>query len=137
MTSAHRLILLAGCLCAMAASPASAQTPPGQPEVKPARQCFYERNINGWNEVDDRTVILNVSVNDTYLLKLFGSCPEIRHTLVLGVRNRGSDWICTGDTFDLFVRDTTMTMPRQCAVESMTPITREEARALSSKKRKR
>jgi hypothetical protein len=123
-----------GGLCALGlATPAWAQ--PAAP-AKPAKQCFYERNVNGWNDVDDRTVILSVSVRDRYLVKLFGPCPEIRHTLTLGVRNRGSDWICTDDKFDLFVQDVTRTGLRQCPVESMTPITKEEAAALTSKRRR-
>ena len=36
---------------------------------------------------------------------------------VIGVRNRGSDWVCTGDTFDLFVRDSARPAPRHCPVE--------------------
>ena len=116
------------------AAPALAQTS-AEANGSPKKQCFYERNVNGWNQVDDRTVILSVGVKDRYLVKLFAPCPELRHTLTLGLRNRGSDWVCTDDRFDLFIRDSTMSVPRQCSAESMTPITREEAMALTAKKR--
>jgi hypothetical protein len=125
-------VLLAATACAALAQAAPAQTP-----AKPKKQCVYERDINGWNEVDDRTVILSARVRDRYLVKLFSPCPEVRQAQVIGFRNRGSDWVCTGDTFDLYVREPGMSVPRICPAVSMTPITREEATALSSKKRKR
>jgi hypothetical protein len=129
--------LATGLLALAVAAPAYAQPAPAEPEPKPARQCIYERDINGWNDVDDTTVILNARVNDHYLVKLFAPCPEVRHAEVIGFRNRGSDWVCTTDTFDLYVREPGMSFPRHCPAVSMTPISREEATALRSKKRKR
>ena len=133
--AALRLSLAAGLLAVTAAPSAVAQTAPAP--AKPKKQCVYEREVNGWNDVDDTTVILSARVSDRYLVKLFAPCPEIRHAEVIGFRNRGSDWVCTDDTFDLFVREPGMSVPRQCPVVSMTPITREEATALTSKRRKR
>ena len=136
-----RLIAVAGGVCVLAAAAvALAQpepSPPAAKPAKPAKQCVYERDVNGWNDVDDTTVILSARVSDRYLVKLFAPCPEIRHAEVIGFRNRGSDWVCTGDTFDLYVREPGMSFPRHCPVVSMTPISREEATALTSKKRKR
>ena len=131
-----RLTALAA-ICAVGGTPAFAQPAPQAPSAKPAKQCVYERDVNGWNSVDDTTVILSARVSDRFLVKLFAPCPEIRHAEVIGFRNRGSDWVCTDDKFDLFVREPGMSVPRQCPVVSMTPISREEAMALTSKKPKR
>ncbi len=137
MTALNGLLAgVLGGLCALSLAATAWAQPAAAPPAKPAKQCFYERNVNGWNDVDDRTVILSVSVRDRYLVRLFAPCPEIRSTLTLGVRNRASDWICTDDKFDLFVEDVTRTGLRQCPVESMAPITKEEAAALTSKRRR-
>ena len=137
MFASPRLLLPAvGAVCALTvAAPVFAQAPSGQAaSAKPARQCFYSRNISSWTEVDDNSVVLHVNVRDRYLLKLFARCPELRWTQTIGVRNRGSDWICTDDRFDLIVQDSSRTTTQRCPVESMAPITPEAAVALTKKR---
>jgi uncharacterized protein DUF6491 len=139
MTAPSRIALaVLAALGAALAGGAAAQTPqgPAGASAKPARQCFFSRNINGWTEVDDRSVILDVNVRDAYLAKLFGPCPEVRYTETIGVLNRGSDWICTGeDTFDLIVQDASRTGTNRCPVVSLRQLTPEEAKALTARKR--
>lgn len=114
-----------------AASSAAAQAP----ETKPAKECFFSRNIRSWTEVDDRSVAIRVSGNKNYLVQLGEPCPELKGTQALGLSRMGGDWICTDQTFDLIVQNLSHTGPRRCLVSSMSPITPEAAAALLTKRR--
>jgi hypothetical protein len=119
-----------------AAALAGAASAAGQPAADAgSRQCFFSRNIRSWAEVDDRSLTIRVSGGKNYLLRLAGPCPELRGTQALGVKHLGGDWICTDQTFDLLVQNLSRTGPARCPVTSMTPISREEAAALSARRR--
>ncbi|HYC05659.1 MAG TPA: DUF6491 family protein [Azospirillaceae bacterium] len=95
----HRA-LLAAALAALLSLPAAAETPKD-------RTCFRADNINGWTYVDRDTVRITVGVREQYELTLFSPQPELAFRYGVGVRTRGSSWVCSpldleiiGDRFE-------------------------------------
>ncbi len=86
-----RALLPAATLAALLAAPALA----ADGVEKPERECIYARNINGWNFISPDTVRITVGVNDKYDLKLFSRQTELRFRNDIGIRTRGSNWICS------------------------------------------
>lgn len=84
--------LLPAALLTMVAIPALGQEPDAD---KPERNCIYARNINGWNFISPDTVRISVGANDKYDLKLFSRQTELRFRNDIGIRTRGSSWICS------------------------------------------
>lgn len=122
---AAMLLSLAGPSGALAADPAPAKTP--------ARQCFWTRDVNGFNAVDDRTVNLRVGVKDVYQLELFSRCPDIDWTEQIAIESRGSSWICSG--LDAVLIAPSPIGPQRCMVRSVRKLTPEEVEALHKKAR--
>jgi hypothetical protein len=120
---AAMLLSLAGASGALAADPAPAETP--------ARQCFWTRDVNGFNAVDDRTVNLRVGVKDVYQLELFSRCPDIDWTEQIAIESRGSTWICSG--LDAVLIAPSPIGPQRCMVRSVRKLTPEEVEALHKK----
>lgn len=86
---AAALILAAVALTgADAAKPAKA--------AKPAdHKCFWARNVNNFEAVDDTHVNIRVGVKDVYAMTLFGPCPEIDWAQRIALRSRGGSYICS------------------------------------------
>jgi len=40
--------------------------------------------ITGWNQVNDRNLVVTVGVNDKYLVELRGPCPELEYAFSIG-----------------------------------------------------
>jgi hypothetical protein len=113
-----------------AAAPATPETVLSAP--KPARQCFFARNVNNFQAVDDKVVNIRVGVRDVYQLELLGHCPDIDWSWKLAIKSRGST-ICTGLDADLIVPSTIG--PRTCPVRTVRKLTPQEVAALPSKQR--
>lgn len=114
---------------ALSALPAIAAAQPAAP-----RQCFFQRNLNSWKEVGDRQVNLRVGVRDIYQLELNAPCLNLRWSERLGIENRGSSSVCTGDTIILVVPDRAMGTDR-CFARVLRKFTPEQAAALPPKQR--
>jgi hypothetical protein len=100
----------------------------------PPRQCFFQRQLNGWKEVGDRQVNLRAGVRDIYQVALDAPCWNLKWAQRLGIENRGSSSVCTGDTVVLVVPDRTMGTDR-CFARVLRKLTPEEAAALPLKQR--
>jgi hypothetical protein len=105
-----------------------------QPTKAPPRACFFKQELNSWKEVGDRQVNLKVSVRDIYQVALDAPCLNIRWTQRLGIEDRGSNSICTGDLVTLIVPDQP-TGPDRCFGRVTRKLTPEEAAALPPKDR--
>ena len=124
-----RAALLASVLLA-AAGCAQPPTPPHvQQAAATGRQCFHERNLNGFRTVrrEREYVDLTVSTKEVYRTELFGFCPGVDEAVALGVRSRGSSWICEGDPVEIDVPG--QAGPRQCPVRSIRRLTQAEIEA--------
>ena len=129
--------LFAG-LALSASAPALASDPSGTPAANPParRACFFQHQINGWQESRDRSenvVYLDVNAHDVYRLDTFGRCNGVGEAMSIGVETRGgASAICDGLDVTLIVHSPIG--PQRCPVSKITRLTPEEAKALSAKK---
>ena len=94
--------------------------------------CFRPNNISSFTDVDRTTVNIKIGPGQYYQLKIWPSCPNIDWSLAIGIRHRGSDWICSGADAELVV-PTPGIGPQYCPVSSIRRMTPEEVSALPSK----
>lgn len=103
-------------------------------EAKPAskdRTCFHASNVSGFRAPDDKTVYVRVGVRDIYQMEMMGSCPQIDWAEKIGIRTRGSEFICSGLDADLI--SPTSIGPQRCPVRMLRKLSPEEAKALPPK----
>jgi hypothetical protein len=74
---------------------------------KPANQCFYSHQINGFRAPNDKTVYLRVGVNDIYRLDLMSTCEGLRFRESIGINSipPGDSLICSAIQADVVYRD--------------------------------
>lgn len=113
------------------ALPAAAQPQPVKP---PARQCFFQQQVNGWKEVGDRQVNVRAGVRDVYVVALDAPCWNLRWAQAIGLEARGSSSVCTGDLVTVVVPDRA-TGPDRCVGRVTRRLTPEEVAALPPKQR--
>lgn len=121
-----------GILCAAPLLAALALTGTAQAAAR-KDNCFYARNVSGWRAADDQTVYLRVGVKDVYQLDLMGRCSDINWNERIGIKSRGSDWICSG--LDAEIISPTSIGPQHCPVKTLRKLTPQEAAALPAKAR--
>jgi hypothetical protein len=108
--------------------------PWGAAEAKPPtrdRDCFHASNVSGFRAPDDKTVYVRVGVRDIYQMEMMGSCPQIDWAEKIGIRTRGSEFICSGLDADLI--SPTSIGPQRCPVRMLRKLSPEEAKALPPK----
>ncbi|HEY8573134.1 DUF6491 family protein [Phenylobacterium sp.] len=116
---------------ALAAAPqfAGATSPVEPPaKAKPAKQCFWARNANGFAAPDDRTLNVRVGVREVFQFEMFGPCHEIDWAHQIALRSRGGSTICTG--MDAEVISPSVLGPQRCMVRSVRKLTPAEIAAL-------
>jgi hypothetical protein len=97
------------------------------------RDCFHASNVSGFRAPDDKTVYVRVGVRDIYQMEMLGACPQIDWAEKIGIRTRGSEWICSGMDADLI--SPSSIGPHRCAVRTLKKLTPKEAKALPPKSR--
>lgn len=125
-----RIILAVAMAAGLAAPAALAQ------QSKPndsANQCFWSRNITSFAPQGREIVNLRVGVRDYYQLKLLGPCGDIDWNQAIGVRSRGSDFICSN--LDAEIISPSQIGPQRCPVTSVRKLTDAEVAALPKKSR--
>lgn len=128
-------IALASVLALALAAPAGARSPlePGQtPAEKPARQCFFARDVNSFAAASETIVNLRVGVRDYYQLEMFGRCPDVDWANRVGLVSRNTSTICTGMDAEIIVAESGIG-PQRCLVRNVRKLTPEEVAALSGK----
>ena len=58
-----------------------------------AEQCFFTRQVNGFEVIDEETVNIRVSVNDVYQLDLVTPCTGIDWESRVAIESRGGNRI--------------------------------------------
>lgn len=118
------LIGVAAAMLGMAAADA-------QPSTKPAPQCFFSTDWNGWKATkDSKAIYIRVGVNQIYRLDLSTECPELQMPDAhLITHIRGSSSICSPLDLDLKVSDM-HGFATPCIVSKITPLSPAEAAAL-------
>ena len=93
------------------------------------RQCFFAKNVNNFEAVNNETVNIRVGVNDIYQVKLLVPCPDVRFNQALGIRaTSGSDQICTG--LDVELISPGPTGAQRCPATSVRKLSAAEVAAL-------
>jgi len=95
---------------------------------KPKRQCFWANQVNSFAAVDENTVNLRVGVRDVYQLEMLGPCHDIDWSNAIGIRSRGSSYICSGLDVELIAQSTIG--DGRCQVKTMRKLTPTEIAAL-------
>jgi hypothetical protein len=111
-----------------AASAAPSAEKPADTAAKPARHCFWTRQVNSFASTDNRVVNIRVGVNDYYQLDLMGRCQDVDWNHKIALVSRGSDYICTG--LDAEIVSPTTIGPQRCPVKSIRKLTPAEVKAL-------
>jgi hypothetical protein len=109
---------------ALAASVADAQ-PAGQ-----SQQCFWKRNINGFQAPNDRTVFIRVGVNDIYRLDLMTTCSSLTFRQGIGLESipPGDGQICSAIQATIVYNDAGIR--NRCPVSAIHKLTAAEVAAL-------
>jgi hypothetical protein len=127
---------LAALLAAAGLSACAASAPAAGPTADaPPRQCFWARNVNGFNAVDRETVRVTVGVREVWELKLFGTCLDVDWATAIGIRGRGSDRICSGADAEIIVPSGVGRSPQRCLVQSVRRVSPEELEAEKAARR--
>lgn len=133
----NRASLWASCVAALLALSACT-TPQEQGQqsasAQPDRQCFWTRDVNGFNAIDDETVTVTVGVNDVYRLDLVSRCPDIDWNQAIALVSRGGSSICSGLDATIVTRGPGG-MAQRCPVRTVSKLTPPEAEALRAKAR--
>jgi hypothetical protein len=125
----NRIALIAA---AIGATVALSVQPQGAVAESPPRDCFNSDAVSGFSAPDDEAIYVTVGANRVYELKVLGSCPNLDWTHSIGLKSRGSSFVCTGMDVDLIVPQDGMGPPLRCAVRTVRRLTPDEAKALRS-----
>jgi len=115
-------------LCAGALVPPAAQAQKGQ-------DCFFHRDTDSFTPVDDHTINLRVGENRYYQLELLNPCLDLDFSQSIGLRSRGSSWICTGQTNAAEIITRSAAGPQRCQVSSVRRLTPADIAAMPRKDR--
>jgi len=101
--------------------------------AKPENQCFYSRNINGFNAPDDRTLYIRVGVNEVYRLDLMNDCNGLtfRQDIALSDEPAGDAFICSPIQATVTYREAGIR--ERCPVTAMHRLTPAEIAAVPKK----
>ncbi|ODT89440.1 DUF6491 family protein [Phenylobacterium sp. SCN 70-31] len=129
MTIRTALAIAAVSLAAAAAAPLAVARSPDEPAAaKPARQCFWTRQVNNFASEDGRTVNVRVGVKDVYQFQLMGPCGDVEWNTKIAIRSRGGSQICSG--LDAEIISPTSIGPQTCPVTNVRKLTDAEIAAL-------
>jgi hypothetical protein len=101
----------------------------------PQRDCFNVDSVSGFQTDEDDAIYVTVGASRTYQLEVLGSCPNIDWTHRVGLRTRGSSFVCTGMDVDLVVPQSGMGPPLRCAVKAVRRLSDAESDALRHRDR--
>ena len=109
------------------------QAQPAPAALKPENQCFYSRNINGFNAPDDRTLYIRVGVNEIYRLDLMNDCNGLtfRQDIALSDEPAGDAFICSPIQATVTYREAGIR--ERCPVTAMHKLTPAEIAAVPKK----
>jgi len=127
---------VAGAAFAQGQSAPAASSPPEAAKAeaaKPARACFFNRDIRGFAAPDDKTLYLRVRNKEVFRLDMMGRCPDLDWENRIAIDSRGSSSIC--DPVDATVLVRGPIGVDRCPVKAITRLSPEEIAALPRKAR--
>ncbi|ESQ80529.1 DUF6491 family protein [Asticcacaulis sp. YBE204] len=115
-------------LTALTLVPVQSQARAETPAQKEMKKCFRSDDIDRFNPVDSRTMIIETYAHQHYKLTLSGACMGIEEALRIGVKTRnGLSNVCGGLDAEILYNEMGSGRVTRCAVTEVTPITQEEA----------
>jgi hypothetical protein len=126
------------CLLAPAASaaPQTSSAAPAALQAGRANACFFESQFKNWTAPNDRTIYIRVDQNRYYRLDLVAPCAALtRPDARLITRLYGSNTICSAQDWNISVSQGRGDIPLRCLVQTMTPMTAEQVKAIPKKLR--
>jgi hypothetical protein len=127
LSSIAALAVLAGCTETAAEEGAMAR-------AEGRRQCFLPRQVNGFNTESDERVYVTVGTRDIYELEIVGVCPDVDWSQRIGIRSRGSSWVCQGLDAELIVPSPSGV--QYCPVTRVRQLSEAEVRAYRERPRR-
>ncbi|HEX4195811.1 MAG TPA: DUF6491 family protein [Caulobacteraceae bacterium] len=108
----------------------SATAASAQPAANNGNQCFWKRNINGFQAPNDRTVYIRVGVRDIYRLDLMNDCTGLTFRQGIGLETipPGDGQICNALQATVVYNDTGIR--NRCPVTAIHKLTPAEIAAL-------
>jgi hypothetical protein len=126
--TATALTLIAIAACASSA-PAASKSAAAHPD----RKCFWARNVNNFEAVDEEHVNIRVGAHDIYQLTMFGPCPDVDWTQRIALKSRGGSFICTAVDAEVITPSTFG--PKRCAIRDIRYLSPAEVAALPKRAR--
>jgi len=95
---------------------------------RPARECFFVRQVNGFTSRGNEEIDIRVGANRHYRLTLTGYCPDVDFSHRVALRARGgSSSVCVGGDAEIMTRGPTG--PQSCFVDDIRRLSPEEVTA--------
>jgi hypothetical protein len=128
-------IALAGLLCAgSVASAAGSEPPADRGDARSLRSCIDASSTWSWTPYDDHTILVR-SAGRAFKV-VTNRCPRLADPLpIIVTKILGGSQICGPHDVQLMVGDSADRNPTPCFVQSITPLTAEEAKAIEATRR--
>lgn len=98
------------------------------PAQKEMRKCFRSDDVDRFNPIDSRTMIVETYGRKHYRLELSGACMGIEDAFRIGIRTRaGALNVCGGFDAEILYSDPGSARLTRCQITDVKPITKEEA----------
>jgi hypothetical protein len=126
--------LAAACALALAGGAIAAPEPPAnRGDATSLRSCIDPQYASSWTPYDDHTILVH-SGRQVFQITT-NRCPRLADPLArIDTKVLGGSSICSPHDVQLSVADSADTMPSPCFVQSITPLTQEQARAIESRR---
>jgi hypothetical protein len=128
-----RAFAVTALVAAGACADTGSRTVVGAATADSGRSCFRTADVDSWAAVDRTTLNLRVGINAYYQVKLFAPCGDIDFSQRIGLRSRGTDFICSG--LDAEIIAPTPTGPQRCPATSVRRLTADEVKALPGRQK--
>ncbi|TGY89959.1 hypothetical protein E5163_02145 [Marinicauda algicola] len=96
----------------------------GDPRLgEPVGRICFTREISGFGETTQDTVIVEAGANDSYLVKTFGRCADLEHADSMALDQFGASCLTEGDSIipydTAFGPDAVGLPPRGCMIDEI------------------
>jgi hypothetical protein len=123
--------------CALALSAVSAAAAPeastNRDDTRSLRNCIEATSTTSWTPYDDHTILVWSSGRAFQVTT--NRCPRLADPLArLTKKISGGTSICSPHDVQLFVSDSADSIPSPCFIQSITPLTKDEAKAIESRR---
>lgn len=130
-----RVATALGLICAVTAAGTGLAQGPAKAADQEAGQCFYARDVNGFQAANDRTVYIRVGVNDIYRLDLMYDCTGLTFRQSIGINSvpSGDSLVCSAIQADVVYQENGI--PERCPVTGLHKLSADEITALPKRDR--